>query len=233
MRSSALIIAAAFAAMSFAPARAAIVTYVMPDTPEYTTVPQNPPGVGEFANNGIWLTMTSGTPLIVSNNLFPGFADGQFQLRTVSFATPAGEVLVQGFFGNGNDIAVQGSGGFPDNPAYIPFGGTVGASSTFIGGNSFTSMSGLFGNWISGTPLRGALGVKFPIAADIHYGYIDVTQQPDGTITLHGYAYNTVANEPISVAAVPEPAGMALLAFAALPWLGRRLWRKAASSLAA
>jgi hypothetical protein len=194
------------------PVAGAIVSFPMPFTPEYTTVPQSPPGVGQFANNGIWLTMTNGNPLIVSNNSFPGFSDGQYQLRTVSFAPPAGEALVQGFFANGNDVVVQGSGGFPDNPAYIPFGGTVGPSSSFIGGASFTALSGSFGNWISPTPLRGALGVKFPISGQTHYGFIDITQQPDGTITLNGYAYNDVPNESITTAAVPEPSAIGLAA---------------------
>jgi hypothetical protein len=183
----------------------AVVTYTMPDSPQYTTVAQAPPGAGEFANNGIWLTMTNGTPLIVSDNSFPGYVDGQFQLQTISYSPPAGSVLVQGFIANGNDVAVQGTGSFPSNPAYIPFGGTVGADSSFIGGASFTAMSGSFGNWNSATPLRGALGVKFPAGGNTHYGYIDVTQQTDGTITLHGYAYNDVPGAPITTAAVPEP----------------------------
>ncbi len=207
------------------PAPGAIVTYTMPATPQYTTVPQDVPAEGQFANNGIWLTMTNGSPLIVSNNNFPGFNDGQYQLRTISFATPAAEVLVQGFFANGNDVAVQGSGGFPSNPAYIPFGGTVGPASSFIGGDSFTAMSGSFGNWISATPLRGALGVKFPVNSNIHYGYIDVTQQTDGTITLNGYAYNDVPGEAITTAAVPEPATIAVLGSLLMTSLGWRWLR--------
>ena len=199
------------------PASAAVVTYVMPDTAEYTTVTQDPPPSGGFANNGIWLMMTNGTPLIISNNSFPGYVDGQFQLQTVSYSPPAGAVLVQGFLANGNDVAVQGSGAFPSNPAYIPFGSTVGSDSTFIGRASFTSMSGSFGNWISGSPLRGALGVKFPAGGNTHYGYIDVTQQPNGTITLHGYAYNDVPNQPITTAAVPEPSAIALLLAVGVP----------------
>jgi hypothetical protein len=214
-----------FLACGTLPASGAIVTYTMPATPEYTTVPQSPPAPGGFANNGIWLTMTNGAPLIISNNSFPGYVDGQFQLGTVSYATPAGAVLVQGFLGNGNDVAVQGSGGFPSNPAYIPFGGTVGPSSSFIGGASFTAMSGLFGNWISATPLRGALGVKFPVNSNIHYGYIDVTQQPDGRITLNGYAYNDVPGEAITTAAVPEPATIVVFSSLIVPLLGWRFAR--------
>lgn len=196
---------------------AAVVTYVMPDSPQYTTVAQAPPGTGEFANNGIWLTMTNGTPLIVSDNSFPGYVDGQFQLQTISYSPPAGSVLVQGFIANGNDVAVEGTGSFPSNPAYIPFGGTVGAGSSFIGGASFTAMSGSFGNWNSATPLRGALGVQFPAGGNIHYGYIDVTQQTDGTITLHGYAYNDVPGGSITTAAVPEPACCGWLVAIGLP----------------
>jgi len=216
----------------FLPVSAAIVTYTMPDAPQFTTVPQPPPAPGGFANNGIWLTMTNGTPLIVSDNGFPGYVDGQFQLQTVSFSPPSGSVLVQGFIANGNDVAVQGSGSFPSNPAYIPFGGTVGPSSSFIGGASFTSMSGLFGNWISPNPLRGALGVKFPAGGNTHYGYIDVTQLPDGTITLHGYAYNDVPNQPITVSAVPEPAVACLLAAVALPLAVLRGLRRRAEAAA-
>jgi hypothetical protein len=223
---SALLLAGSVALSGMTPVFSAIVTYSLPSEPQYTTVPQAPPAPGQFANNGIWLTMTNGTPLVVSNNSFPGYVDGQFQLRTLSYATPAGEVLVQGFLANGNDVAVQGTGGFPSNPAYIPFGGTVGPASSFIGGASFTSMSGSFGNWISGTPLRGALGVTFPAGGNTHYGYIDVTQQTDGAITLHGYAYNSVPNAAITTAAVPEPALAGLFTALGLPLVAARLMRR-------
>ena len=226
MKLSALLLSLSISLSGLSPVVAAIVTYALPADPQYTTVPQAPPGTGEFANNGIWLTMTNGTPLVISNNSFPGYVDGQFQLRTLSFATPAGEVLVQGFIANGNDVAVQGSGSFPNNPAYIPFGGTVGSSSSFVGGASFTSMSGSFGNWISGTPLRGALGVQFPAGGNTHYGYIDVTQQIDGTITLHGYAYNDVPGESNTTAVVPEPTTFGLLAAVILPLAAARLTRR-------
>jgi len=235
VKSTALLVALGLIslALTFSPARGEIISWAMPNTPEFTTVPQEPPLVGEFANNGIWLTMTDGTPLIVSNNVFPGFADGRYQLRTLDFLEPAGQLLVQGFFSNGNDVAVQGSGGFPDNPAYIPFGGTVGPDSTFIGGSSVTNLSGAFGNWISPTALRGALGVKFPIAGEIHYGFIDITQNSNGTIQLNGYAYNSVAGQSITTAAVPEPASMALLAVAGLTVVGRRMWRQGRTKAAA
>lgn len=232
MKSSALLFSLAISLSGLASVSAAIVTYSLPADPQYTTVPQAPPASGQFANNGIWLTMTNGTPLVISNNSFPGYVDGQFQLRTLSFATPAGEALVQGLLANGNDVAVQGSGSFPSNPAYIPFGGTVGSTSSFIGGASFTSMSGSFGNWISGTPLRGALGVQFPAGGNTHYGYVDVTQQTDGTITLHGYAYNDVPGESITTAVVPEPASFALLAAVVLPLAAARLARRRSGSAA-
>lgn len=232
MKSSALLFSLAISLSGLASVSAAIVTYSLPADPQYTTVPQAPPASTQFANNGIWLTMTNGTPLVVSNNSFPGYVDGQFQLRTLSFATPAGEALVQGLLANGNDVAVQGSGSFPSNPAYIPFGGTVGSTSSFIGGASFTSMSGSFGNWISGTPLRGALGVQFPAGGNTHYGYVDVTQQTDGTITLHGYAYNDVPGESITTAVVPEPASFALLAAVVLPLAAARLARRRSGSAA-
>lgn len=216
-------------ALTMTAASAATVTFVMPDQPQYTTVPQAPPEVGQFANNGIWLTMTNGSPLVISDNQFPGYVNGQYQLRTLSYATPAGEALVQGLLANGNDIAVQGSGAFASNPAYLAPGSTVGPSSSFIGGASFTSLSGLFGNWISATPLRGSLGVKFPVGSDTHYGYIDITQQTDGRITLHGYAYNSIPNAPITTAAVPEPAtvGMMGAAGAMIAW---RLMRRRRTS---
>ncbi len=220
-----LVAAACLAACSLNVASAAVVTFAMPSDPQYTTVPQAPPAPGGFANDGIWLTMTNGTPLIVSDNSFPGYVDGQYQLRTVSYTPAAGEVAVQGFIANGNDVVVAGTGSFPSNPAYLPAGSSVGPSSDFIGGASFTALSGSFGNWISGTPLRGGLGVKFANGADIHYGFIDITQQTDGTITLHGYAYNSVPDEAITTFAVPEPGLMALLAGSG-PFAGWALLRR-------
>lgn len=230
MKSSALLLALCFcltvSLWGMNRGTAAVVTFTMTTDSQYTTVPQAPPASGQFANDGIWLTMTNGTPLIISDNSFPGYSDGQFQLRTLSYTPAAGESLVQGFLANGNDIAVEGSGSFPSNPAYIPFGGTVGSSSSFIGGASFTSMSGSFGNWISGTDLRGALGVKFAAGGNIHYGYIDVTQLTDGRITLHGYAYNDVPGEAITTAAVPEPSIICLLAVAGVPIAAYRIARR-------
>lgn len=208
---SLLLSTAALAGLISAPAIAQTVVFDVLDT---TTVGSTIDTGSSFDNNGIWLTMASGSLSIISDGSFPGYADGQYQLNTnIFFADPTANIYTQGFFANGNDVAVAGTGGQPSNPAMFSFGQTVDASATYIGASSFTTIAGgpgdTWGNWNSFG--RGAIGVKFANGANIHYGFIDVTVNTNKTITLHGWAYEATPDTGIATFAIPEPSAFSLL----------------------
>ena len=79
---------------------------------------------------------------------------------------------------------------------------------------------------VSGNPQY--LGVRFRVgdAGDIRYGYIgyDITSADDKTGIVTGYAYEDTG-APIEAGAIPEPAGLALLAVGAAGLLPRRKTR--------
>jgi len=95
---------------------------------------------------------------------------------------------------------------------------------------------GVFGPWVGAQDLY--LGVQFPINGQTHYGWIRLSVQSkerplQGTIT--GYAYETVANQPIHAGATGDEASIPKnLLQAAKPTLGMfalgaqgvALWRK-------
>lgn len=89
------------------------------------------------------------------------------------------------------------------------------------------------------------LGVEFYIGAvnpaDLHYGWINLSAcTPDkktgcssttdaGVIQINGFAYNTVAGQPINAGAVPEPSMLPLLALGAAGLAALRFRRNKAA----
>ena len=87
-----------------------------------------------------------------------------------------------------------------------------------------------FGSRRSGGPWIGApsayLGLQFQIDGQAHFGWVALTAYPNGLGgVVTGYAYETIANEPIAAGqtSTPEPGTLGLLALGSL---GLGFWRR-------
>jgi len=118
------------------------------------------------------------------------------------------------------------------------------------GGDAFSSFALLAktdsstGNFypVGGNAQRGFIGLRFSFDGGVnrHYGWADITVNPDFSITLHGFAFESCANESIHVgstsggatccaAPIPEPHSAALVALGAAGLLAYRRRRKTAA----
>ncbi len=84
-------------------------------------------------------------------------------------------------------------------------------------GPQLSTTAGAISAYGSFAGLDGYLGIRFLIGSELHYGWIHLNcvfsgpyQPAAGRITE--WAYNSVADQPITVGAVPEPSTWALLA---------------------
>ncbi len=216
--------------LAAAPARAEVIVTVLP-TP-LTTAPN--PGGGANDGTGVWFNVLAGTAE-ERGFLFPNplFADGQYflLLDTVTYSVPEAMVFVQGFFSRGNGVIYN-----PDNlnPAWFGEGAVIGPGTGLQSpGAGFPDIGPLFGNGEVG---RGFLGltIRDPAgssAADVFYGFADVTVNADWSLTLNAFAYENVRGQAITTftSPVPEPAAAATFALGlaglALAWRRRRTAR--------
>ena len=112
----------------------------------------------------------------------------------------------------------------------LGFGDSVGSSNDYPTG--FSGSTGHMGTdsdeFDNGD--TGYIGFALVDGSDFYYGWMELTLYDDGSAgTIHEWAWNTVANEAITVGAVPEPGNAALLlGLSAILWVGtRRRSRKA------
>ena len=122
--------------------------------------------------------------------------------------------------------------GYGDN--YIDFAGgfsfTAGSyaslwrfnASTDIDSNNFNAQSIAWGaswNGMPGEAERAFAAFKIregSVQSDPgYYGWIDISWSNDGTLTIHGYAYNNVLDGSIHVGDVPAPGALGLIGLAA------------------
>jgi hypothetical protein len=138
--------------------------------------------------------------------------DGQADFQLVAFwganfSSGADSVYsVMRFYGNTpSNQAMSTSQGLK---AALPPGAQVGPAGKF-GTHPFMASCDVFdgkpfisGNWVN--VKNRYLGVKFQISGETHYGWIRMTEHcNNGTIT--GYAYQTEANQPITIGPTDMP----------------------------
>jgi hypothetical protein len=156
-----------------------------------------------------------------------GVADFQFSFVTyVGGCSHYGKLMMKPLTGGavvGSDVAAQlayasalapgvkiGPSARFASSTQIEFPGHVHIESQhawFCSGKHGTPRS--YGNW-GGDPQNRYLGVRFPIDGVTHYGWIRLTvnllDQFARSVVITAYAYETVANKPISAGNAPGPA---------------------------
>ena len=106
----------------------------------------------------------------------------------------------------------------------LPVGSTVGPASAFTGLiDKYGFLGNRYGTTANGQFLNktGYIGFEFVDNSGLHYGYAEFSSLLSGstnadatcTITYLGAYYETAANTPIVVSAIPEPGSLAALAF--------------------
>jgi hypothetical protein len=121
--------------------------------------------------------------------------------------------------------------------AALPKGTKIGLPSPFQQGNSYLPMAVFQGGYTNHTSFgpwlhtqKAFVGFKFTIAGTTHFGWARVNVQGFSSVTITGYAYETVADKPIvtgnatgtDLAAAP-PATLGRLALGAVGFVA---WRR-------
>ena len=119
----------------------------------------------------------------------------------------------------------------------LAVGTTVGSTSAFTGlNNAYGFLGNRYGTTAKGQFLSttGFIGFRFLESGALHYGYAEFSSVLTGstnanascTITYLGSYYETAANTPIVVGAVPEPGSLAALAFGVAGAVGVAAYRQ-------
>ena len=124
-------------------------------------------------------------------------AGGLLSSRSVMAGDCGGECISVLKLGLGNLI---GAGGNFVGGAFL--GSRFSTTTTFTSELNAVALTGR-GNWqSSGVPTgRGFMGLRFVVAGNTHFGWADLTLNPDFSVTLHSFAYEACADEGISAGA--------------------------------
>jgi hypothetical protein len=146
------------------------------------------------------VTITSSYMLDLNHDGIPDF-DIEY-----CFCLPHGAILQAGLVTQGNEVrettaAPNEAADLPRNTVIGPHEGFTSATQGYGGVlmgffSAYGSASFSGGPWIGAT--NRYLGLKFLINGQIHYGWARLTvTQRDGSVTLNGYAYETVPKKSI------------------------------------
>jgi hypothetical protein len=151
------------------------------------------------------------------------------------------------FWGPGNNLSFVNngtstftSGGITyssvgNDPARLPSGVVVGPvipgsqTGTWLRATSTNNTDNdIQGEWSPGD--HGYMGIRFDDNGNYNYGWVDMTMNPDGTVTVNRWALeDTVGASVTTPGAVPEPGTGALLALLAMGATGLRRRRQSAA----
>lgn len=156
-------------------------------------------------------------------------------LFSIGFASSGTNLSVSDryFWGPNNNLSFIDDGG--NNPTRL--GGGIVVSSVVPGSqtgawsharSSQTSSHDIQGAWTPGD--QGFAGIRFDDNGNYHYGWVDITMNPDETVTVNRWALDDAAGAPVTTpGAVPEPGTGAMLALLALGAAGLRRRRQSAA----
>ncbi|MDQ8209478.1 S8 family serine peptidase [Coraliomargarita sp. SDUM461003] len=227
-----LVITLAFASSS---TFAAVQVY---DNPDLTTpAGENPDDPSTTPAIGVWVDFNA-TPeadkVFIVDNLAgiegrTGLDHGRFEIVwNNNYDPPAAQILLQGVAAFGNAVLGTATATVnPDtgvttarlSPERLSENVTIDAS-TFLDPADSSSLvaqyletAGTFGVWNPDLG-RGFIAVRFNTGffigeSNYHYGYIDVTINPDYSTTVHGIAWNDVGGEAITTAFIGASSGPA------------------------
>lgn len=144
----------------------------------------------------------------------------QFVIVGGSAIAPLNGIRPNAAFGISPNSAVTLRSGADLLPARLTLGGAIGGAGQFAGPSGTLASGGFsgsggfvqYGNWnVPTVATSGYVGFRFGTAGNFQYGWADIAVNSDYSITLRGFAFETVPNTAIAAGAIPEPATSALL----------------------
>ncbi|MCH7534382.1 MAG: T9SS type A sorting domain-containing protein [Bacteroidetes bacterium] len=98
-----------------------------------------------------------------------------------------------------------------NNISNLAYGAAINGTNSFVGSGLMASYFSSFGStW---GPFAGAsnayVGLEFKIGPATHYGWVEVSVSLGvGSFTIHSYAYQSIANDPINAGETDLPVGI-------------------------